>query len=143
MNRSLLYTSRKTIPVEFETTEIAKILAAARAHNVAAGITGGLVNTRYAFAQLLEGPAKAIDDLMGRISIDRRHTNVCILRFVALTDRKLPGWSMAYSGSWTFVAKRVERLVGAEIESDPQRIDELIELIVKFVEANDDRSGLP
>jgi hypothetical protein len=135
MLRSLLYTSRKTIPTDCESIEIANILAVASAHNLANGITGGLVNTRNAFAQLLEGPANAVDDLMSRISIDRRHENVRTLRLATITHRQLPGWSMAYSGAWTYVAKRVEPLVGGDMESDPKKIDTLIELIVAIAKA--------
>jgi hypothetical protein len=138
MERSLLYTSRKTIPAERESTEIANILAVSRVYNEAAGITGGLINTSHAFAQLLEGPTNAIDDLMERIAIDRRHENVRILRLDVIRDRQLPGWSMAYSGSWTYVAKRVEPLIGGDLESDRKMIDTLMELIVKFAKADDD-----
>jgi hypothetical protein len=137
MERSLLYTSHKTIPAECESTEIAKILAVARVHNARVGITGGLINTSRFFAQLLEGPAAAIDDLMSRIATDCRHETVRILRCDVITHRQLTGWSMAYSGSWTFVANRVEPLVGADLESDPERIDALMELIVKFARADD------
>jgi len=142
MDRSLLYISRKTIPLETDKAEIANILATARVHNAKVGITGGLINTNYAFAQLLEGPGEAIDDLMERIEDDPRHVNVQILRYYPITRRKLPDWSMAYSGPSSYVANRIEPLLGKDLEPDHRQIDRLAAMLVQFASAHDDPAEL-
>ncbi len=101
MLQSLICTSRKMLSPECESTEIERIVAVSRVNNSASGITGGLINADSAFAQLLEGPAVAIEDVMRRIKIDPRHADVQVLRTCGITHRQLPDWSMAYSGSWT------------------------------------------
>lgn len=127
-----MYTSRKIIAPPSEVLEIADILAVSRAYNADAGITGGLLNSKRAFAQLLEGPAAAIDALMVRILVDRRHESVQVLRHVAIPRRKLPFWTMAYSGAFGFVEARIAPLVGAGDDIALHQIDELEGLIVEF-----------
>lgn len=138
MERSLLYVSRKTLPPALEEQEIAKILAVSRAHNAEVGITGGLINTTYAFAQLLEGPGKAIEDLMQRIEEDWRHANVQTLRYEAILRRRLPDWSMAYSGPSTYVANQIEQLLGKDIGSESRKVDRLINMLVQLAVAPGD-----
>ncbi len=135
MLQSLLFTSRKCLPREREDIEIERIVAVSRRHNAANGITGGLINTENSFAQLLEGPAVAIDELMSRITIDPRHADVRVLRIDEITTRQLPDWSMAYSGSWTYVAGRVERFVAGGTRSRTGTVEELVRLIIAFAKA--------
>jgi hypothetical protein len=124
-----------------EETEIANILEVSLARNAEVGITGGLINTTYAFAQLLEGPGQAIDDLMQRIEEDWRHANVQILRYDAIMRRRLPDWSMAYSGPSTYVANQIEQLLGKDIEPESRKIDRLINMLVQLAEAQADPVG--
>lgn len=135
-SHSLLYTSRKLIPPERDALELADIVSVAQTHNAAVGITGGLIDTRRAFAQLLEGPAQAIDELMAKIVADRRHEAVQIVRSVTVTRRKFPFWTMAYSGPFAFVDAHVEPLVDAGCDIAPQKIDQLENLIVQFAIKN-------
>jgi hypothetical protein len=103
-----------------------------RSYNTDHAITGGLINTKRAFAQLLEGPAAAIDLLMSRILADARHETIRILRHGPISRRRVPIWTMAYSGRFGFVETRVEALVGADRPATQHRIDELADMIVQF-----------
>jgi len=141
LKTSILYTSRKTMPAEHEVAEIAAIMAASRSWNEAQGITGGLINTPLSFAQLVEGPAAAVDDLMAKISKDPRHRDVRILRTETIGKVRLPAWAMAYSGPWSFVSRRVEPLVDIAGAPDPIAVDELMRLVVAFAGAADSDAG--
>jgi hypothetical protein len=132
MECSLLYVSRSTIVREQLAVEMARIVAISRAHNAAAGITGGLVRAGPYFAQLLEGSTEAVKTLMGRIDRDPRHTDVSVVRVAASTKRQLPDWSMAYAGESTYVAKQIAVLLGPGLAADPERIERLNTLIVAF-----------
>lgn len=138
MHHSLLYTSRKVMPPEAEASEIAKILTVSRSHNAAVDITGGLISTKHAFAQLLEGPVDAIDDLMRRIQCDPRHEGLRVHRRTDISRRKLSFWTLAYCGSWRFVADRVEPLMRGCAEPSAVMIDRLEEAIIHFAKMHRD-----
>ncbi|WP_161978315.1 BLUF domain-containing protein [Sphingomonas oligophenolica] len=130
MDRSLLYVSRQSSHLPDGGRAIAAMVAAAGVHNERTGITGALVCTHAHFAQFLEGSNPALDDLMHRIERDHRHTDVTILRVEAITRRRLPTWSMAYSGSSTYVARQMVPLIGEMSEANPARIERLMGLLV-------------
>lgn len=130
MERSLLYVSRPSPFMLDRERTVAEIIAKARVHNEGAGITGALAYTQDHFAQLLEGPKEALDDLMVRIEDDRRHTDVTVLRVEAIARRRLPAWSMAYDGASNYVARQIAPLIGAGIEDNPARIERLLSLLV-------------
>lgn len=132
MERSLLYVSRKALCAERSAVEIDKIIDVSIARNTELGITGGLICTTDYFAQLLEGPAEAVEQLMERIDRDPRHTDVTVVRVDAIDQRRVSRWSMAYSGPSSYVAGRIAPLLGCKIEGDPHRIDRLMSLIVEF-----------
>ncbi len=130
MDRSLLYVSRLSSLVTEPEQVLARIVIDARLCNEAVGITGALAFAHGHFAQLLEGSSVALDDLMHRIDRDERHTDVTILRVEAISRRKLPEWSMAYSGTSSYVARQMVPLIGEMMEGSPARVDRLISLLV-------------
>jgi hypothetical protein len=135
MERSLLYVSRAALSVERSAVEIENIAEVSRARNARLGVTGGLICTADYFAQLIEGSASAVDELMERIDRDPRHTDVTVVRFDAIYRRRMDHWTMAYSGTSSYVAARIAPLLGSEIEGDPHKIDRLMSLIVEFATA--------
>ncbi len=76
--------------------EIAQILATARAHNPAQGITGLLLCLDQAFLQVLEGPESEVRALFARIEEDPRHSQVLCLLTETVETRAFPAWSMGY-----------------------------------------------
>lgn len=130
MERSLLYVSRPSPFMRERERTLDDIVATARLHNKRVGITGALAHTQDHFAQLLEGPTAALDDLMNRIELDRRHTDVTILRVESIVRRRLPAWSMAYAGTSVYVTRQIAPLIGDGIGANQGRIERLLSLLV-------------
>jgi hypothetical protein len=91
----LLYMSHSRIPRTDRPTVLAQIFSYARSHNKAAAISGALLITDHYFAQVLEGPPGAVEELYGRISDDPRHEQLTVLETATSTQRVFPGWAMA------------------------------------------------
>ena len=71
------------------------ILEASRRNNAAAGVTGALLFGGGHFAQVLEGPADAVEATFERIQLDDRHARVNLIDFVPATTRRFSSWAMA------------------------------------------------
>jgi hypothetical protein len=139
MQVRVLYVSRAVGPQT--STVTASILATARKHNRASGITGVLCQGQGLYLQVLEGDRGAINALYAHIVADRRHRDVELLHLEEITRRRYPDWSMAhvslsdddpmvemkhpefdpYSASGAFVLKLVDELVasGHRIDMPP------------------------
>ncbi|MCE3003547.1 MAG: BLUF domain-containing protein [Xanthomonadaceae bacterium] len=74
------------------------ILKSARANNAMHGISGVLLLVDAVFIQLLEGPAEAVDRLMGNIRRDPRHHEIVVLldENQDARPRMFGDWSMAF-----------------------------------------------
>jgi len=129
---TLLYVSRSLLPADTERDEVAAILATARARNRSLGVTGALMFTRDNFAQLLEGPREAIDELMAGIQQDPRHAHVRILREERNVVRRFGGWEMAYDGPSIFVARHVRVLAASFSRPSDLHIDRLMGLMASM-----------
>ncbi|MDP2035406.1 MAG: BLUF domain-containing protein [Polaromonas sp.] len=88
----LLYASRSADPGSSEVTE--SILAQSRSHNPAMGITGILCYGGGIFLQALEGGRAQVSDLYGHIQKDPRHTDVVLLHYEEISERRFGGWTM-------------------------------------------------
>jgi hypothetical protein len=117
----LLYLSRAQIdPCG---PEPRRILEVATERNAALDVTGVLCFSGDHFAQVLEGPPEAVDELMTSIRADSRHK---VLREWPSRHveggRWFPGWSMAYAYD-----ERLEATIAA-LADDPEAdlpLDEL------------------
>lgn len=76
--------------------DIPHILSSARKTNGPNGITGMLLYRNQIFLQLLEGDEKVVHELLGRISVDKRHGNMSILVAQHAPKRIFSEWEMAY-----------------------------------------------
>jgi hypothetical protein len=112
---ALFYVSRSTMDSP-QQAGIEDIASVARSRNAALDVTGALVFTGTHFAQLLEGPQAAIEELMKAIRSDHRHRDVDVVLNGPVATRRFDGWSMAYSGPSSFVRRRIEPLVGQAAE---------------------------
>lgn len=72
------------------------ILEASRSHNPASGITGILCYSGDVFIQVLEGGRDEVCDLYNAIVRDERHTNVRLLIFEEIRERKFCNWTMGH-----------------------------------------------
>ena len=69
-------------------------LDVSRQRNPEAGITGFLCVSGDIFIQVLEGGRDEVSDLFIRIATDPRHTNVRLLAFEEIPQRKFGSWTM-------------------------------------------------
>jgi hypothetical protein len=87
----LLYASRAVDP---SPESVESILAQARQHNAATGITGILCYGAGIFLQAIEGGRMQVSDLFGHIQRDARHKDVALLHYEEIFERRFGGWSM-------------------------------------------------
>ena len=89
----LIYASRSTVAIT--ETVIDDLLMTSRENNPARGITGVLClcddNT---FMQVLEGGRDEVNRLYSRVVHDTRHTDVTLLDYAELTERRFTNWRM-------------------------------------------------
>ena len=95
----IVYCSKNRIPGSAGEVaiEIDAILRTARSRNERAGVSGALLFSGAAFAQVLEGPLAAIQEIFESILCDERHQDVVLLRNAAAPTRVFTDWSMAYA----------------------------------------------
>ena len=87
----LLYASRALDP---QPEAIDAILAQSRQHNPSCGITGILCYGGGIFLQAIEGGRGAVSELYGHIQRDARHTDVVLLDYEEISERRFSGWTM-------------------------------------------------
>ncbi len=88
----LLYVSRALDPNASAATD--SILAVAREHNMANGITGILCYGGGIYLQAIEGGRNQVNNLYGQIVSDKRHTDVVLLNYEEIAERRFGGWTM-------------------------------------------------
>ena len=90
----LTYVSRAVGPQTGTMTH--SILKTAQTSNKANNITGVLCQARGVFLQALEGERAVVNNLYSRICADSRHTDVELVHFEYITQRRYAQWSMAH-----------------------------------------------
>ena len=90
----LMYASRAAANLDHE--EVAAILRKSRASNARDGVTGALCmcNNGRLFMQVLEGGRNAVSKCYNRIVADPRHSDVTLLQFEEIDERRFAGWAM-------------------------------------------------
>ena len=88
----LLYASRAVPAVDQDS--LVAILRKSKANNPGTGITGVLCFSEGIFLQALEGGRSAVNQLYNRIVADARHTDVTLLCYEEVGERRFAGWSM-------------------------------------------------
>jgi len=90
--KSLAYTSRARLDLGED--DLRDIHQVARHLNALDGITGLLLFDGIRFMQIIEGASEAIDNLVGRLRADDRHSAFEIRDERIVEARAFPGWSM-------------------------------------------------
>jgi Sensors of blue-light using FAD len=88
----LMYASRAVPAVDQE--ELVAILKKSKVNNPRAGVTGVLCFSEGIFMQVLEGGRTAVNQLYNRIAADARHSDVVLLHYEEIAERRFAGWSM-------------------------------------------------
>ena len=96
----LVYASRNLIAgTEAEiAAAVTQILSTSQRNNAKVGVTGALMFNAGAFAQVLEGPRRAVEDTFERIQRDLGHSDVTVLECGEAESRGFANWSMAFAG---------------------------------------------
>ena len=96
----LIYFSRNLVLGDANeiAAEIDAILTESQRNNAKVEVTGALIFNSGIFAQVLEGPRRAIETTFERIQRDERHGDVTVLDFDHAATRGFPSWSMAFVG---------------------------------------------
>lgn len=96
-----VYVSRNIMEGDYEhlSQQIEQILDNSRSNNSQAGITGALMFNSGLFAQVLEGPAEAVEQTFERIQCDQRHADISLVLSEPVSERSFEQWSMAYIGT--------------------------------------------
>jgi hypothetical protein len=74
--------------------ELVTILRQSKANNPSTGVTGVLCYSGGIFLQVLEGGRSAVNKLYNRIGADPRHTDVELLLYEEIGERRFASWSM-------------------------------------------------
>lgn len=98
----LLYVSRAVDPQTGKPTDpelpltdaTESIMSASRAYNVNNGITGILCFGGGIFLQAIEGGRTEVNRLYNHIIRDKRHTDVVLLHYQEIRERRFGGWTM-------------------------------------------------
>lgn len=88
----LMYASRAVPAVDQE--ELLAILRKSKANNARSGVTGALCYSEGVFIQVLEGGRSAVNQLYNSIVSDARHSDVVLLSYEEIDERRFAGWSM-------------------------------------------------
>ena len=88
----LLYASRTSKEIDHAVLD--SILSQSRAHNPLAGLTGILCYSDRIFMQVLEGNRREVSKLYSLIASDERHSDVEILLFEDIIERRFSHWTM-------------------------------------------------
>jgi hypothetical protein len=87
-----LYASRPAQPLNGAVLD--GILEQSRANNPALGITGMLCVADDLFVQVIEGGRDEVCELFNAIVRDERHTNVRLLSYEEIAERRFGSWTM-------------------------------------------------
>ena len=90
----MLYASRAAAPLQAQVIDA--ILAQSRDHNPKLGIIGMLCYSDDLFLQFLEGGRDEVCELYNTIVRDDRHTNVRLLSFEEIAERRFGSWTMGH-----------------------------------------------
>lgn len=132
---SLLYVSEAIHQLPEGDNPVDDIVEVAQSRNAALDVTGALVFTGRNFAQVLEGSRAAVEELMLSINKDERHRDVDVITVEEITERRFPGWALAYAGPSVFVDRHIRPLVEKDVGNGFEELaaDMLISLMREFV----------
>ena len=88
----LVYASRAVPGIAQD--ELLAIVRKSKANNPALGVTGVLCFSEGILLQALEGGRSAVNKLYNRICTDPRHTDVELMCYEEIGERRFAGWSM-------------------------------------------------
>jgi hypothetical protein len=133
----LIYASVAT--QTFGALQLAELLQKARTSNELHGLTGMLLHSDSdgSFFQVLEGEPAAIDQLLQKLLLDKRHSHLTLIIREPITERSFAGWTMGFSSVSPEKLRRVPglndffRKGSSFIELDAGRAKKLLSAFVE------------
>jgi len=120
----IVYASESRIGEADRKIEIDRLVASARSFNQQNDITGFLLATPGAFAQVLEGEQRVVAETYGRIVVDPRHAAIRMLVEEPIEKRSFKRWSMGLA-EYDETTQFIFGLYGVTPETDlPQQSSE-------------------
>lgn len=89
----LVYASKIQVD-SADSSVLVKIHEASQKNNLKADITGMLFFGNDYFVQCLEGGRDVVSKVFGKISNDRRHSEITLLSFEEISEREFSNWAM-------------------------------------------------
>lgn len=124
-----LYASRTTEAVRERPSAVEAIVTQAAARNAALGVTGLLLVHDDWFVQALEGPRRAVSDLLQSIGRDRRHAEMELIGFQPIDQRMFADWTMAQARYDPHLASLVLAVQDRD-RFDPKRLEPVVVLML-------------
>lgn len=126
----LLYVSRSCISLD-EADEVNEIVRGSLLRNSRLRLTGSLIFTGVHFAQLLEGPALSIRELMISICADKRHQDVTTVVENRVPTRSFDPWAMAYFGPSTYLDRHIKPLFDVTMTDEERNssVDRIVQIM--------------
>lgn len=90
----LIYTSKITLRASWQTMTFHEICHQSANHNAKANITGVLCFKQGYFLQYMEGSEQAIKQLFAKITVDKRHTKIQVVKQGQSPHRLFAHWKM-------------------------------------------------
>ncbi len=103
----IVYVSRVSSPIN--SSDMCRLVDQSAVNNARSALTGFLAFCDAWFLQALEGRADQVDLTFGRISQDKRHTEVHLLLREKIATRLFPQWDMGLAGFESFREHTLER----------------------------------
>ena len=135
--KALTYTSLASL--DLKARDLEDIHRSAVELNALDGITGMLVFNGTRFLQIIEGGETAIDELLGRLRRDRRHSALEVRDERRIEVRNFPEWSMelvrvsaSYFEARDTIMDRVPAGVGDTVREHLHRMTESISGSVSY-----------
>lgn len=119
LSRAIYYSTLLHAGSHAERDELMRsIVLQARANNAKQDITGALFEAGVSVVQVLEGRRPQLTDLLGKILNDERHTQVRLIDFSVISERRFDTWSMHHYADDGFLEKIINEQKRSEREVD-------------------------
>ena len=132
---SLIYVSHGLIALSAQEREIDRIVEGSIDRNARLEVRGALLFTEQHFAQLLEGPEAAVDELMLSIARDDRHERVTVIERKPIDGYRFPDWGLAYWGNASYVDLKIAAILdkhdAAYLNHQTNQIYDLMRLLAQ------------
>lgn len=107
--KCVLYISKALKP--FNTNDLSQLSTTSTINNQTKGITGYLYFENNRFLQYMEGDETTINEMVDKISHDKRHELLSLIEKQNLTDRRFPDWGMKNIAELMFNNSSIETTI--------------------------------